>query len=106
MLTCTFGMTPSTLQVIPGNRDASIRDNAPMVNVRPFGMCRSMANPQVAAASAAAQGAMIPAACVPVCASPWVPGDPMRMVQGAPALTPQSKLMCAYAGVISIIKAE
>lgn len=101
---CTFGMAPSNLQVIPGNRDANIGDKAPMVNVRPFGMCRSMANPQVAAASAAAMGALIPAACIPVCATPWVPGDPMRMVQGMPALTPESKLMCAYAGVITMIK--
>lgn len=99
-------MTLSNLQVIPGTRDANVRDSAPMVNVRPFGMCRSMANPQVAAASAAAMGAMIPAACIPVCGAPWVPGDPMRMVQGAPALTPPSKLMCAYGGVITIIKPQ
>ena len=60
MLSCPFGMTPSVLNVLPENRTvtsmpiATIMDNKPMVNVMPFGMCKSLANPTVAAATAAA----------------------------------------------------
>ena len=61
MLQCSFGMAPSTLSVLPirrvmveGRPVAAIADIAPMVNVAPFGMCSSLANPTVAAATAAA----------------------------------------------------
>jgi len=45
MLQCSFGVAPSSLNVLPtacvmsGAPAASIMDNAPMVNVMPFGMC-------------------------------------------------------------------
>ena len=55
MLQCSFGMAPSTLNVIVPLRPkcgnmlmANITDFAPMVNIMPFGMCQSMANPTVA----------------------------------------------------------
>ena len=47
MLTCSFGMTPSVLNVLPVARVvsntplATIMDNVPLVNVMPFGLCRS-----------------------------------------------------------------
>ena len=60
-LMCSFGMAPSVLNVLPASKvqcsnmpPACITDNQPMVNIMPFGMCTSMANPQVAAATAAA----------------------------------------------------
>ena len=66
---CTFGAAPSALNVLPvglvnagGPAAATIMDNKPMVNIAPFGMCMSMANPQVAAATAAS--ALLPR-CVP-----------------------------------------
>lgn len=55
-LKCSFGMAPSLLTVLPTGRVnnltpcATIMDNKPMVNIMTFGMCRSMANPEVAAA--------------------------------------------------------
>lgn len=73
-----------------------------MVNVVPFGMCRSPLNPTVAAATAAAAGVLTPMPCIPVIPAPWVPGAPTVLVGGKPALDNRSKLMCAYAGVISI----
>jgi len=108
MLQCSFGAAPSTLVVLPANKvltatpDANIMDNKPMVNIMPFGMCSSMANPTVAAATAAALGALTPMPCVPVIPAPWAPGSPTVLIANMPALNNSSKLMCAYAGVIQI----
>ena len=108
MMTCSFGMTPSTLNVLPAARTmnktpvATIMDNVPLVNIMPFGMCRSLANPTVASATAAALGALTPMPCLPVIPAPWAPGSPTVLVGGKPALNNSSKCMCAYAGVISI----
>ncbi len=112
MTSCSFGMAPSTLMVLPQNRTlaggmpaANIMDNKPIVNVLPFGMCQSLANPTVAAATAAALGVLTPMPCVPVIPAPWVPGAPTVMVGGMPALDNTSKCMCAWAGVIQITNA-
>src|SRR5262245_54209709 len=51
VMMCSFGMAPSTLSVIPtgvfveGKPAATIMDMAPVVNIPPFGMCTSLANP-------------------------------------------------------------
>jgi len=106
---CSFGMAPSTLMVLPQNRtmtgppDANIMDNKPLVNILPFGMCTSPANPTVAAATAAALGVLTPMPCVPAIPGPWVPGSPTVLIAGMPALNNTSKLMCAYGGVIQIV---
>lgn len=108
MLQCSFGAAPSTLAVLPANAvltatpDANIMDNKPLVNIMPFGTCSSMANPTVAAATAAALGALTPMPCVPVIPAPWAPGSPTVLIANMPALNSDSKLMCAYAGVIQI----
>jgi Domain of unknown function (DUF4280) len=108
MLQCSFGVAPSTLSVLPdkcaltGTPDANIMDNKPMVNILPFGMCSSMANPTVASATAAALGVLTPMPCVPVIPAPWVPGSPTVLIANMPALNSDSKLMCAYGGVIQI----
>lgn len=109
-LQCSFGMAPSALMVLPANRvmtgvlpAANSMDNKPFVNVLPFGMCSSMANPSVVAATAAALGVLTPMPCVPVIPAPWAVGSPMVLVGGMPALNNTSKLMCAWAGVIQIV---
>lgn len=109
-LACTFGMAPSTLMVLPlhrtmaGNQPAAnIMDHAPMVNILPFGMCMSLANPTVAAATAAAWGVLTPMPCIPNTPAPWVPGSPTVIVDNMPALNNTSKCMCMWAGVISIV---
>lgn len=106
---CSFGVAPAPLTVLPANRTlcggqpaANIMDHVPMLNVPPFGMCSSPANPTVAAATAAALGVLTPMPCVPVLPAPWVPGSPTVMVGPLPALTEQSSLPCAWGGVIRI----
>ncbi|HCQ7756475.1 DUF4280 domain-containing protein [Citrobacter sp. 50677481] len=109
-LQCSFGLAPSTLCVVPISRTlvnsvpmANIMDNKSFVNILPFGMCSSMANPTVAAATAAAIGVLTPMPCIPVTIAPWMPGSPTILVGGMPALTAQSKLMCNWGGVIQIV---
>lgn len=73
-----------------------------MVNIKPFGMCQSMANPTVAAATAAAMGALTPMPCMPVIAAPWAPGAPILKIANMPALLNNHKCMCNWGGVISV----
>lgn len=108
VLNCSFGMAPSVMNVLPAARVmsnmalATIMDNVPFVNILPFGMCQSMMNPTVAAATAAAMGALTPMPCIPVLPAPWVPGSPTVLIGGKPALNNSCKLNCAYGGIISI----
>ena len=107
MMKCAMGMAPSTFSATPkmvmtGNMPAgNIMDFVPMMNIPPFGMCMSLANPQVAAATAAALGALTPMPCIPVPTGPWAPGAPTVLVAGMPALNNSSMLTCAWAGVIT-----
>ncbi len=107
---CTMGMAPSSLVVLPTNKvftnmmpDANIMDHIPMVNIMPFGLCISPANPMVAAATAAALGVLTPMPCIPVTPAPWVPGAVTDLIANMPALDNVSKLMCNWAGVISFV---
>ncbi|HZI15990.1 MAG TPA: DUF4280 domain-containing protein [Myxococcus sp.] len=108
MLQCSFGVAPSSLVVLPANKvlattpAANIMDNKPMVNILPFGMCQSPANPMVAAATAAAMGVLTPMPCVPATAAPWVPGCPKVLIGNMPALENSCKLMCNWGGVIQV----
>lgn len=110
MLQCSFGLAPSTLNVLPVNQTmtssmpaANIMDNVPMVNIMPFGACTSIANPTVASATAAALGVLTPMPCIPVTPAPWVPGAPTVLLGNFPALDNTSKLMCTWLGVISVV---
>ncbi|MDO9141661.1 MAG: DUF4280 domain-containing protein [Methylobacter sp.] len=108
VLSCSFGAAPSTLMVLPTNKvlvdmpAANIVDQIPLLNILPFGVCTSLANPTVAAATAAALGVLTPMPCIPMPAAPWVVGAPTVLIGNMPALSSDSKLMCCWAGVISI----
>lgn len=107
-LTCSFGVAPSNLVairpnvLIEGKPAATISDTAPMVNVPPFAMCQSLANPAVAAATAAALGTLTPMPCTPLLAGPWKPGAAGTLIGGQPALAAGSTAQCVYGGVITI----
>ena len=109
---CSFGVAPSSLVVLPVNRvntnmmpDANIMDHIPMVNIQPFGMCMSPANPAVIAATAAALGVFTPMPCIPVTPAPWVTGAPTVILGFMPTLDNISKLMCTWGGVIQFVDA-
>jgi len=105
---CSFGTAPSTLMVLPTNSvmtmvpDANIMDYIPMLNILPFVMCQSLANPTVAAATAAALGVLTPMPCIPMTVAPWSPGSATVKIAKQPALNNSSKLNCMWAGVIEI----
>ena len=109
MLQCSFGVAPSSLMLPPANRvnavkmpAATIMDTIPTVNIMPFAMCSSIANPQVASATSAALGVLTPMPCMPIITAPWAPGSPTVMIGKKPALNNVSKCMCTWAGVISV----
>ena len=110
MLQCSFGAAPSSLMVLPVNGivtsnmpAANIMDHKPLVNILPFGTCSSMANPVVAAATAAKFGVMTPMPCVPATPAPWLPGAPTVLIGNMPSLQDSSKLMCTWGGVIQVL---
>jgi hypothetical protein len=109
---CSFGMAPSDLVVLPTNKvftnmvpDANIMDHIPMTNIMPFGACMSIANPEVASATAAALGVLTPMPCVPVTPAPWVAGAPTVLLGNFPTLDNISTLMCTWGGVITFVDA-
>ncbi len=109
MLKCSFGIAPSTLNVLPTSMvsaskmaAATIMDFSPMVNIPPFGMCNSLSNPTVASATSAALGVLTPMPCVPAIVGPWKPGSSSVQIGKKPALTSSSTCNCAYGGVIQI----
>jgi hypothetical protein len=108
MMTCSFGMAPATLVVLPQNRvlvnnmpAANIMDFKPIVNIPPFAMCQSLSNPTVAAATAAALGVLTPMPCLPV-PTPWKPGSATVQIANFPALNNSCTCQCAWGGAISI----
>jgi uncharacterized Zn-binding protein involved in type VI secretion len=109
LLQCSFGLAPASLAPLPTSRvmiegrpAATVVDSVPLVNIPPFGMCSSLANPTVAAATTAALGVLTPMPCVPV-TTPWQPGALRTMIGGKPALTAGSMCNCAFGGVIQMV---
>jgi hypothetical protein len=112
MMQCSFGMAPSSLVVLPTNKvmtnmvpDANIMDHIPMTHIMPFGMCQSLANPTVAAATAAALGVLTPMPCIPNTPAPWIAGAPTVLLGNFPTLDNVSQLICTWGGVITFTDA-
>jgi len=85
-LKCPWGSEQSELEVVHignpvilcGKLMANIADNKPAVNIKPFGQCSSMANPAVAAATAANYGRLQKMPCVPITPFPWLNGKMLK----------------------------
>ncbi len=108
VLKCSCGTAPSALAVVPvttkgeNQPAATIMDFAPNVNIKPFGMCTTTSNPQVAAATSAASGVLTPQPCIPVTPAPWTPGCSKTMIDSKPALHDGCTCSCAWTGSISV----
>ena len=107
---CAMGMAPGQFIVLPANKvmatmpTANIMDNKPIVNIAPFAMCTSPANPEVASATAAALGVLTPMPCVPNPPGPWIQASsPTEMIGNMPSADISCQLMCAYAGAITFV---
>lgn len=102
-LQCSFGTTPATFaasgtQTSAGGPAGVVTDTA-AANVPPFGMCMSLSNPQVAAASSA--GPLVPQPCQPVL-SPWSPGSARVTIDDVAALDDSSECICTWGGVVTV----
>ena len=108
-LECPWGEGPKKLAVVPpyevkadGKQVATVTHIVPMADIPSFGQCKSLSNPLVAAATAAASGVLQPQPCVPVIASPWLPGAPTVLLNGMPVLNEPSICLCAWAAGLPI----
>jgi hypothetical protein len=112
-LACTMGTVPSPLTVVPEPTHdvtvapppaqlATINDFVPLTNIKSFGMCKSLLNPAVQAATTAAFGVFTPAPCVPATAAPWAP--PQRvLLTGVPAFDQAATCQCAWQGTVKVV---
>ena len=103
---CSKGTMPSVLLVgdehdwvIENENTANVGDHVPITNIVPFGLCKSMANPAVAAA----QGT--PQPCIPITPMEWSPGEKSVILDKHKALHDQSICPCVWKGIIAITDA-
>ena len=110
MLECSMGAAPVPFVAddLPGAPKetgltcATIIQFVPMKNIMTFGMCKSMLNPAVASATAAAQGVLTPMPCVPATTTPWAPPSAAAKHFGIPLATASSVCACAFGGLIKV----
>ncbi|MEX2206630.1 MAG: PAAR-like protein [Myxococcota bacterium] len=105
LLRCSFGAAPGRLTFADASRSsATITDVVPYANIQAFGMCTSLANPMVNAATAAGQGVLTPCPCNPVITGPWPPSVPLENLgkPPAPAIDTHATVVCAWGGLIEI----
>jgi hypothetical protein len=112
VLKCSMGLAPASLSITRSHSTSAnemnagnIDDYVPNANIPPFGMCQSMQNPQVQAATSAALGVLTPQPCLPVLAQAWSPGSSSIDVADRPALHDGCTCQCQWGGTISITSA-
>jgi len=109
-ISCNFGDGPQSMVVLPLGMTTTANVNAlavntdiiPFLNIPSFGQCKSLANPMVAAATAAALGVLTPQPCIPVVVAPWNPAAQKLKIGKMPAILDNSQTMCAWAGQIKV----
>lgn len=96
---CNQGAAPTPLTVtsqqivqIQGMPVATVMDNVPGANIKPFGICQQLTK--------LASGT--PTTCVPAPTGPWSPGSTIENVMSLPVLTANSTLVCGVGGQITI----
>jgi hypothetical protein len=106
---CSKGSNPSRLNILPitrvfveGNPLGNIQDKEPFLNIHPYGICFSMENPEVIAATAAALGVLVPMPCVPMICTPWILTSRTRVGGHFMGLNKRAKNICVWAGHLEI----
>ena len=106
---CSMGTSQAKLTVLPlrtvfltGQPMANISDHLSMVNLSPFGRCRSLGFPATASATAANHGSLTPMPCMHNTPFHWMGGKNDYIVKGDPALLKSSTCQCMWGGTISI----
>src|SRR5690348_4146482 len=107
MLKCTMGASSAPLVapdpiVAATTPLATVVNTTPTANIPTFGLCMSLGNPQVAAATIAANGVLTPQPCVPATGTPWTPGSLTAQAGGLPCVTATSVCQCTYGGTINV----
>ena len=107
-MTCSMGAAPAALLVpVPAvsatTPAATAADSVPGTNIPTFGMCMSLGNPEVAAATTAAQGVLTPQPCVPATGTPWAPASVSASIGGIPCVLATSTCQCAFGGTITVV---
>lgn len=107
---CSMGTSQAKLTVLPsrtvfltGQPMANISDHLSMVNLAPFGRCRSLGFPATASATAANHGTLTPMPCMHNTPFPWMGGKNDYIVKGDPALLKSSTCQCMWGGTISLV---
>lgn len=107
---CSCGSTITNLQVLPDRtvtltegHYANISDHQSMVNIPPFGVCRSLKYPPTKSATDAHHGSLTPMPCKPGTMSIWQEGNDSYIIRHFPALLTSSYCKCIYGGVITIV---
>lgn len=106
---CSMGTSQAKLTVLPsrtvfltGQPMANISDHLSMVNLAPFGRCRSLGFPATFSATAANHGTLTPMPCMHNTPFPWMGGKNDYIVKGDSALLKSSTCQCMWGGTISI----
>ena len=108
LASCPMGDAPTPIIPLPGTAFGptgpigTIPDCIPFLNIMPFGVCKSLANPSTAALTAAAFGVLTPGPCIPTPAGTWLPMKPTVLTPKGPIVTSDSMIICAFAGCIKI----
>ncbi|MEK4114931.1 DUF4280 domain-containing protein [Paenibacillus sp. FSL W8-0919] len=124
VLSCSYG-TQRVALTMPVSHGVFIKDKAqmniqdyhPMLNIKPFGNCRSMENPAVQAANTPlpdpnnpdeevkpqiVDGIVRKAPCTPIITMPWIGGKTDVLIENEPALLNTCTNTCMYCGIIRI----
>jgi hypothetical protein len=105
-LRCSQGTAPATFAAtgtrVLARGPAGVVTDTTATNVPAFGMCVSPNNPQVASATQAAGGTLVPQPCQPVLTSPWSPGSARVTIGGTGALGDAARCTCSWGGVLTV----
>lgn len=110
LIKCSQGTIPVPLLVLPRKvvfsnylSVANVSDSIPFLNILPFLLCKSLANPMVAAATVAAFGVLTPMPCIPIVTGKWSAASSKVKVCGSPAFDKNGKVSCMWNGNITVI---